>query len=84
MSSQTTAQTVTIGRITYTVTYDFEDGYVQRLGWLTGPRGDSAMICRHNTGFLMAMGSRTLDRVANAVVNTALAPIFNTETTEEI
>lgn len=79
MNASQTAQTVKIGRITYAVTYDFEDGYCQKLGWLHGPRGDLAMVTRHNTGLLMAMGSRTLDRVSNADVDAALAPIFNTE-----
>lgn len=79
MSSTETAQTVTIGRITYRVEHDFEDGYSQTVGHLHGPRGDWATICRTINGTLVAHGSRTLDRVSNRTVHHALVPIFGTE-----
>lgn len=80
MTASATTQTVKIGRVTYTVTHQIEDGYYRQLGWLAGSRGDLAVVVRHPTaGTLMAMGSKTLDRIGNAVVNAALAPIFNTE-----
>lgn len=74
----TTSETIQIGRLTYTVEREFKSGaVVSQLGWLHGPRGALAMVVRKNdTGRLMAMGSKTLDRISIAVVHAALAPVF--------
>jgi hypothetical protein len=80
MTTTTEAQTVKIGHVTYTVEHEVDvKSTLTQLGWLHGPRGDLAMVVRTNGGALVAMGSKTLDRVPRDVIRPALESVFGKE-----
>jgi hypothetical protein len=80
MNTTTPAETVTIGRTTYTVERELtEREVITTLGWLRGPRGAIAAIVRNNRTRRLSVVARpqsSIGRMPADKVHAALAPLF--------